>query len=352
MSEFSVKLTKIATVRNHSNADRLDVASVEGSTYQFVTGRDQVKVGDDVIYFPIDSVIPQILIAKMGLTGKLAGKDMDRVKTVKLRGEISQGLIAKPEEILPGTDAINHETLTAFLGVTKHVPPEKPCQNGTLVPLPQGQSMYDIENAENHAAVLASLMDMDIVVTEKVEGSNFSVTVEEDGKVFVNQRCNAIEPVDGPEHDYWKIAKAQGLIDAARSIHSAEGNKRVVIYGEYLGPGMMGNIYGFVKNRVACFDIMVDYRFVGWGKVLEIRKATPIEWVPVVFVGKLRDFITQEGKGFPEISDGDSHYCRLAGCKHTLREGLVVKPVEEFTIDCFGRAIIKQRSPKYLAKEE
>jgi RNA ligase (TIGR02306 family) len=361
MSTFAVTFRKIANVRNHPNADRLDVASVEGSSYQFVIGRGQFKIGDAVLYFPIDAVMPQAILEKVGLVGKLAGKDKNRIKTVNLRGEISQGIVIPPSDVFPTInykyiEGMTPEALTEHLGVTKYIPPEKPCHFGNLKPLPDGQSMYDIENAENHAEVVDLLMDREVVITEKVEGSNFSVSVSPEGAVSVNQRCNSIEPVPEGEHDFWKVAKSQGLIDDALAIHAEEGNKHVVIYGEYLGPSMMGNIYKFPRNLVLCFDLKIDYKFADWAKVESVRKwrrethhpYSIISWVPVLFVGKLRDFIAANGgKPLAEISDGKS------ALGDTPREGIVIKPLVEGRTDyAFGRLIVKQRSPKYLCGAE
>lgn len=71
MSEFAVTIERIGEVWNHPNADRLDLARVDGMSFQFIVGRDQYKVGDLVVYFPIDSLLPQNIVEKLGLVGKL-----------------------------------------------------------------------------------------------------------------------------------------------------------------------------------------------------------------------------------------------------------------------------------------
>lgn len=59
MSEFGVTLEKISKIWEHPNADRLELASIEGMTYQFVVPKGQYIEGDAVLYFPVDSLIPQ-----------------------------------------------------------------------------------------------------------------------------------------------------------------------------------------------------------------------------------------------------------------------------------------------------
>src|SRR5258708_3194899 len=100
MSSFAVSLERIAAVWNHTNADRLEMAEVESMSYQFVIAKGSCKAGDRVVYFPIDSLLPDALIETIGLKGKLAGPAGNRIKTVRLRGEISQGVVASPEALI------------------------------------------------------------------------------------------------------------------------------------------------------------------------------------------------------------------------------------------------------------
>src|SRR5688572_15591160 len=101
MSTFAVTIERIAEVEMHTNADRLEMAKVASMSYQFVIGKGQFKPGDLVIYFPIDSLLPQNVITAIGLEGKLSGAEKNRVKTVRLRGAISQGVVAEPALLLP-----------------------------------------------------------------------------------------------------------------------------------------------------------------------------------------------------------------------------------------------------------
>src|SRR5215813_9933348 len=101
MSTFAVSIERIASVWPHTNADRLEMARLTSMSYQFVIAKGSFQPGDRVVYFPIDSLMPDPLIAAIGLTGKLAGPRMNRVKTVRLRGEISQGIVAEPERVIP-----------------------------------------------------------------------------------------------------------------------------------------------------------------------------------------------------------------------------------------------------------
>ena len=89
MSTFAVKVVPI-TIEPHPNADALELARV--GDYRAVVKKGEFHSGDLVAYIPEGAVLPPELIEHMGLTGRLAGKDANRVKAVRLRGALSQGL--------------------------------------------------------------------------------------------------------------------------------------------------------------------------------------------------------------------------------------------------------------------
>ena len=186
MAFFGVTQETIERVWPHPNADRLDLATLAGVAFQFVVARNSFAAGERVVYFPVDSVLPPAVTDRLGVTGKLAGKDKDRLKTVRLRGEISQGLVG-PVSLLDGLDlpadlppADEAERIAAHLGVVKYDPPPVMSKGALLRPLPAGLSAYDIEGFERFADAAELLMDRPVIVTEKLEGANLSVTHDPD----------------------------------------------------------------------------------------------------------------------------------------------------------------------------
>lgn len=349
MSFFGVTVEKIKSVGPIEGADRIQVASLAGMDYQFVIGKGQFEPGESVLYFPVDSVLPVELTRKMGLEGKLSGKDKNRVKTIRLRGQISQGVVAEPGLVPASVLGEGPEKITEFLGVTKYEAPEVPCHDAVLKSLPDGVPVYDIESADRHVEVANWLMDQPVMVTEKVEGSNFSILVTKEGEVLVNQHHRTIIPKDGVEHTFWKVAKEQRIIDFARNIHENTGKKDIVVYGEMLGPGIQGNIYGLPKHKVLFFDIMENRRWLPpqdfcW-VVRDFYGSFGEFIVPLLVMGtKLSDWL--DGLTIKEASNGKSALADV------LREGIVIKPMEEQRHPDLGRLFLKQRSPEYLAKEK
>lgn len=74
MSKFAVTIESISKIYPHPNADRLELAQIDGMAYQFIIGKGQFHEGDLVVYFPIDSLLPPTVVSYMGLEGKLSGK--------------------------------------------------------------------------------------------------------------------------------------------------------------------------------------------------------------------------------------------------------------------------------------
>lgn len=351
MSTFKVSLTKVGEILPHPGADRLDLAKVEGLGYQFCVQKGGYATGDEVVYFPIDSLVPAELADYLGIRKLLGGKGQDRVKTVKLRGEVSQGLVVGSPSIRAFLEAKGTEwptsDLTSALGVEKYEPPEISCHAGNLVRLPEGVPVYDIESADNFLDVLGLLMDSRVWVTEKAEGTNFSVTVDPSGSVFVNQRNYSISPIDGQEHDFWKAAREFGYIDAARKVQERLfSGQKVTLRGELIGPGVQKNIYRLKKREVLFFDVLVDGRYMDCDTWADICSYFDMKTVPIL----ARDIPLREWLGGADIRKASDGKSELE--PSVLREGIVIKPSAEGFHPSVGRLMLKQRSPEYLAKSD
>lgn len=346
MAFFGVNKEKIGKILPHPNADRLEIAQLDGVDFQFIIGKGTFKAGDTVLYFPIDSVLPAPLIEKLGLTGKLSGKEKNRIKTVRLRGELSQGIVG-PLSLIPEGMELPEE-ITAYLGVGKYDPPAVVCKNANLLPLPCGLSVYDIEGCERYPWIVESLMDEKVVVSEKVEGSNFSVTHSVlDGKTYVNQRSYTIEQKDGAEHTWWTVAQKSGVIAAAQAL-AAETNKNVTIYGEVVGPGIQGNYYGLKEHTVFVFDIKIGDDWVSFGDFDNVCRKHNLTTVPILASDlTLREWLRFMSK--PDLKAASHGRSTLVD---KLREGIVIKPIVERIVPNFGRLIIKKRDPIYLGDSD
>jgi len=250
--------------------------------------------------------------------------------------------------------------LTESLGVTKYEQPAIMESNANLVRLPTFVSAYDIEGADRYTMVTDFMMDKPVFITEKLEGMNFGVSIDENDKVVVNQRNYAIEPHEGKDHSFWKVAEAEGLIEGVKKIKRLLPEiQTVTMRGEFVGGGSQGDYYDLKVQKVFIFEIELNGGAISAKHFIDTLKEIGLEDKIVPILGRdqtLRDWLScqsdeKETVTVQEASDGMS----LIN-KNKRREGIVIKLMEEdreTKLDGFsGRLFIKQRSPQYLAKTD
>ena len=160
MSEFEVK-TYPVTIEKHPDADRLELACI-GDYYSIVL-KGQFQTGDICAYIPEASVVPASLIAKMGLEGKLAGPAHNRVKAIKLRGILSQGLVYPMPDHPQGMDVAD------ILGITKWEPPIPTNMSGQVEHRLGHTLKFPVENIKKYPEMFQE--GEDVIITEKIHGT-------------------------------------------------------------------------------------------------------------------------------------------------------------------------------------
>jgi RNA ligase (TIGR02306 family) len=336
MAFFGITVEKIGKIWPHPKADKMELASCEGLGFQFCVGKDVYTVGQEVLYFPTDTILPEEYKEKIGIRAP------GRIKTVQLRGEYSQGFVfslAKANEIF-GVDfkTKSPNEITLFFKATKYEPPQKFSTVGELVPLPEGQGIYDIENVDRYLEVYNDLLSKRCYLIEKLEGTNISIS-RKDGIISVCQRANAI--IEKPEapNAYWEAARNSGLIEKLQKITDQD----IVLMGELLGPSIQNNIYKLDKHTIILFDIRIGGRWLSCPEFYKICDEQNIEAAPILDVVILKDILA--GKTIGEYANG---FSRLF---NTLREGVVIHPeVEEFHPE-LRRVILKKHSLSYKTQE-
>lgn len=336
MAFFGVTIEKIGRVWAHPRAEKLELASCEGLGFQFVVPKGVYHVGQEVVYFPIDTILPEKFKEKMGLRAP------GRIKTVKLRDEYSQGFVFSLTEASrlfeKDLKSLPTEELTLFFQATKYEPPQKFVSVGELLPLPEGQGIYDIENVDRYLDVWDQLLEKNCVILEKIEGTNISVT-RKGTELFVCQRANAIQEKDGFKNAYWEAARKSQLLEKIKNIPGQD----VVVMGELIGPSIQSNIYKISEPKILVFDIKIENRWVDFDRFEQLCLKNQIEMAPVIDKGKLKDIL--KGKTIQEFADGFSLLF------NTLREGVIIRPQIEEYHPILRRVILKKHSLRYKAQE-
>ncbi len=358
MSTLQVLVVQIEDIISHPNADKLEVAVIAG--WNCVVQKDAFKKGDIGVYFPIDSILPELLEYKIfGPDSKIV-LHKHRVRTIKLRGAISQGLLVRPATIgLPeGTVGAD---LTEYLGVTKYEPPVPEFQKfqGRIATKkevnPHFHKYTKIENIKNYKQMFEP--EEDVVATEKIHGTNFragwvpfvAITWAEKIKKFFgfspewqfvfgshNVQLQHKMLYDG---FYEKNVYAQMVkkYDLEKKIP-----KGFVLYGEIYGDGIQKDYsYGLMNNQhdMVCFDIMKDGVYLNFVEAADMAHGLGIPQPPILYSGPF------SGLDLEILVLGPS----LLG-PQKVREGAVIRSHEEKK-SILGRKVLKAISPEYLLKD-
>jgi len=129
------KLATIRTIddiRPIADADAIECAVVGGWTV--VIKKGSFSVGDTAVYCEIDSWIPTSMapfLSKGKEPRVYEGIAGERLRTVKLRGQVSQGLLLSLDDVIPGTHSFDvGADVTEYLGIVKYDPPLPACLGG------------------------------------------------------------------------------------------------------------------------------------------------------------------------------------------------------------------------------
>jgi len=186
MSTWKVSKEKIELFV-HPNADALELGKV--GSYQVVVQKGLYESGDEVIFAPEKSVLTGQV--KSEFENYLAGPEKDRVKAVRLRGEISSGIII-PKHLVPGFEMFNlGEDVSEKLGITKYEPPI-PTQLAGKV------KSFDMPFIGNHDCEHANVYVNDlikgerVVITEKVHGccDEDTILITKEGRKTIREICD------------------------------------------------------------------------------------------------------------------------------------------------------------------
>jgi RNA ligase (TIGR02306 family) len=343
------------TIHPHPNADALELAQV--GLYRAVVAKGAYQTGDFAIYIPEQAVLPADLIDELGLTGKLAGSAKDRVKAIRLRGELSQGIVCRPTA-LEGVDlakaAEAGEDFAERLGVVKWVPPVPVSMSGDVMSAADLMPWIDIENIARYPDIFEH--GEEVVATEKIHGTAclYSLLVAT-GEHLVSSKGfggKYLSLVESPGNLYWRAARAYGLPEAAGKVAARYGASRVGIFGEVFGKGVQDLAYGADAGSTlgyAAFDVSIDVDgVVRWLDPAEFRAvlsedAPELPLVPVLYAGPYDEALLLDlATGRETVSGTAAH----------IREGIVVRSAAEHRNEVVGsRTIGKIVSADYLTRK-
>lgn len=245
---------KLASIRKVENvipiegADMIEVSVVGG--WKVVTKKGEFKPGDLAIYCEVDSFLPikeEFEFLRKSSYKKMGKQEGFRLKTIKLRGQLSQGLL------LPASQEIlslykEGEDVTDLLGIVKYEPPIPAELAGKVKGIfPSFLRKTDEERIQNLTENYNEWKEKEFYVTEKLDGSSATFYLK-DGEFVVCSRNLELLETEG--NTFWKVARELDLENKLR-----ETGRNISIQGELVGEGIQGNPYKIKGQTVYFFNV-------------------------------------------------------------------------------------------------
>ena len=330
-------------IEPHPNADRLEIATVEG--YECITEKGLFKTGDLAAYIPEQSVVPADILEELGLTGRLAGSKKNRVKAIRLRGVFSQGILypVDGKKLNLGKPKVG-DSVAGALGITKYEVPIPISMRGAVKRV-DSLVKYDIQNLKKYTKIFKE--GEPVILTEKLHGTLCRITYRH-GRVYVSSKGLGNRNLAFTEEG--NNVYQRGVRRYADTLKKV--NERITtgwktadtleytIFAEVYGKGIQDLDYGSESLDMRVFDINVNDVFLTEGQVAVLLENLDLKYVPVVYRGPFSQEKIEKHTVGKTLMDGDH-----------MREGVVIRPQEERRHKRFGRVILKSISADYLTRK-
>lgn len=352
-------MRKLVSVRNITDiqpiegADKIEKVFVDG--WVVVAQKGIHSVGDTILYFEIDSFLPETderfeSFMKFG-TRKFNDVTGHKVKTIRLRGVYSQGIIMPlaefPEIINPQEDVDYSE----IIGVVRWEAPESFGKAGKLGDskgnFPWFLRKSDQERIQNIYGKLSHAnFNSKFVGTLKMDGSSVTVFYV-DGESYDNKGFGICSRNLEVKYDPELPANEQGrfvegalysdLFNKVKRLHELYGSY-YAIQGELVGEGIQKTFEKFTEYQVFAYNIfdIEKHEYVDYNTFNQMAEAIDLQICPVVYEEQC--ILKESLEDILLLANGES-------IRAPYREGIVWKQVD-------GNIQFKAISNKYLEKQD
>ena len=319
-----------------------------------VVKKGDYRVGDRLVYCEIDSLLPERSEFEFLRASSFKPAQVDpstgateipagfRIKTIRLRGQVSQG-ICFPLGVVPeGVDPTEGADVTEALGVLKWEPPIPAGMAGRVKGgFPGFLPKTDETRVQLLEETLARHQGKNFYVTEKLDGTSFSAFIRE-GEYGLCSRNLWIDETDEASA-LVRVARGLDLEAKLRALRDRLGTD-VAIQAEVIGPGIQGNKYAWPHLSLRVFNVfdINAYRLVDHGLMHRELASVGLESVPqlgTLVLDHSIDALVAFAEGASTLNP------------KIQREGVVFRPLaEEYDATIGGRLSFKAINPKFLLK--
>lgn len=339
---------RVADITPIDGADAIELAHIQG--WQCVVKKGEFQPGDLGVFFEIDSIPPDderfrfLWATKDNLMpgpGERPAKY--RLRTMRLRGALSQGLLLPLEQFYrdildwePGVPATatlwEGADVTDLIGVEKWEPP-LPMGGDQRAAFPTHLAYKtDEPRIQSNPEFLERMQGEPFVATEKLDGTSATfLWVDDEFHV-----CGRNWSVTEGENVYWAVARKYDLANKLRG-------SGLVIQGEIVGPGVQGNPLGLKQVELRVFDVTGDAKTrLGHLQAEAVAAELDLPFATTVMAGRF------------DWTDIDDLLALADGCYHGTdrrREGLVFRHPDNLMVGG-ERLSFKVISNAYLLKQK
>lgn len=349
-------MRKLASIQTVScvepipNADAIERFRVLGWTV--VGKKGEFREGDRVIYCEIDSLLPEwpefeFLRAGSFKPAIVEGNEVlqragFRIRTIKLRGQVSQGLCLPLSLLPPGVSTELGTDVTDALQIIKYDPPLPAGMSGKAKgPFPGFLPKTDETRIQVLLPLLETHRGKTFHITEKLDGTSFTAFLH-NGQFGICSRNLLLDESDVTSAP-GRLSQELDLPARLRAIQSQYGFSPA-IQGEVIGPGVQKNRYALMRPELYVFSLIdiLQGRLVDREVALQILESSGFRTVPrlgSIILNHTVDELVKLAEGYSQLNP------------RTLREGLVFRPdidIDEPLIG--GRLSFKVINPQFLLK--
>lgn len=291
------QITKILSLSPIEGADKIETATV--LSWEIVVRKGLYTVGDLVIFVAPDTIIP-----KRFLDESYTGDETVRLKTVRLRGQYSAGVILPIREFLKG-DFEDDDDVTETLGVRKYEKPIAACLAGVckgnfpthIVP------KTDEDNYKSYPRAIDELKtegfaDEHVVALIKADGSSGTFFVEPETQEF--EACSRnLRLKESEGNAFWKIARKYNIEEIIR-----KSGANLAIQGEIVGGKIQNNPMGLsdIEIRVFLIKNLDTHTWFSWDETAQFCLENDLPHVDEVGRWKASD-VPEKIRDIQELSN-------------------------------------------------
>lgn len=343
----------IEALVNIPEADNIVMARVLG--WEVVVKKNEFAVGDFCVYCEVDSILPPKPEFEFLAPVKY------RIKTRRLRGQISQGIVF-PMSVLENKEipSLNIGTdVTEALEIIKYDPPEedvgilvdgKPGRSQTKGLFPSWISKTDETRVQAVPGVLVDAQGMVCYFAEKVDGSsttNFFKVDKDSGEKIFGVCSRNQEKKENDSCHFWEVSRKFSVrekMEAFYEAHKDEFPEGLAIQGELAGPGVQQNKLKLPERTLFVFNIynIATRTFCNFKELVDYSAEMGLTTVPILNVQFVLNHTVHE---LVELATRKSAIYPGAEA-----EGIVIRPLVESTHRKLGRFSFKVINPKFLLK--